>query len=137
MKAVQGDDQADLKPAGSVRLAQIGTAKVSTKDKLEEIAAAVRARWHTPAEPSETAPATAESATAEALPTCPPASPLAALDLDTAIRLRWALRDIKAKRTKLTPVSADDLSTLIELGLVELRGDGPALSHEGHRLLDL
>ena len=29
-------------------------------------------------------------------------SPWAGLDLDTAIRLRWALRDIKAKRTKLT-----------------------------------
>jgi len=25
------------------------------------------------------------------------------LDLDTAIRLRWALRDIKAERTKLRP----------------------------------
>ena len=32
-----------------------------------------------------------------------PRSPLGGLDLDTAIRLRWALRDIKAKRTKLSP----------------------------------
>src|SRR5260370_36381326 len=31
-----------------------------------------------------------------------PRSPLGGLDLDTAIRLRWALRDIKAKR-KLSP----------------------------------
>jgi len=27
-------------------------------------------------------------------------SPFAGLNLETAIRLRWALRDIKAKRTK-------------------------------------
>jgi hypothetical protein len=29
----------------------------------------------------------------------------AGLELDTTIRLRWALRDIKAKRTKSLPVS--------------------------------
>ena len=55
---------------------------------------------------------------------------LAGLDLDTAIRLRWALRDIKAKRTKLTPVSPGDLKTLIELGLIEMREDAPML-YEG------
>ena len=55
-----------------------------------------------------------------------PLSPLAGLDLDSAIRLRWALRDIKAKRTKLTPVSPSDLKTLIEMGLVEMRDDAPS-----------
>src|SRR6267143_2364946 len=40
------------------------------------------------------------------------------------IRLRWALRDIKAKRTKLTPVNPSDLKTLIEMGLIEMRDDG-------------
>ena len=39
------------------------------------------------------------------------------LNLDTAIHLRWVLRDIKATRTKLSPVSPDDLQTLIEMGL--------------------
>jgi hypothetical protein len=58
------------------------------------------------------------------------------LDLDTAIRLRWALRDIKAKRTKLTLVKPSDLGILIEMGLVELRDDVPTLSNEGHRALD-
>ena len=53
--------------------------------------------------------------------------PLSSLDLDTAIRLRWALRDIKAKRTNLTPVSPSDLKTLIEMGLVEIREDAYAL----------
>ena len=63
-------------------------------------------------------------------------SPWAGLDLDTAIRLRWALRDIKAKRTKLTPVSPSDLKTLIAMGLVEIRDDAPMLTNEGHQALD-
>ena len=63
-------------------------------------------------------------------------SPWAGLDLDTAIRLRWALRDIKAKRTKLTPVSPGDLKTLIEMGLIEMRDDAPMLNKEAHQALD-
>jgi hypothetical protein len=63
-------------------------------------------------------------------------SPWAGLDLDTAIRLRWALRDIKAKRTKLTPVSPSDLETLIEIGLVEMRDDSPLLTDAAHQALD-
>jgi hypothetical protein len=58
------------------------------------------------------------------------------LDLDTAIRLRWALRDIKAKRTKLTPVSSGDLQTLIEMGLVEMRDDAHLLTNQGHQAID-
>ena len=65
-----------------------------------------------------------------------PLSPLAGLDLDTAIRLRWALRDIKAKRTKLTPVSQSDLKTLIEMGLVEMHDEALMLTNEGHQALD-
>src|SRR5712675_2664810 len=34
---------------------------------------------------------------------------LAGLDLDTAIR-RWAMRDIRGKRTKMLPVSENDLA---------------------------
>ena len=63
-------------------------------------------------------------------------SPLVGLDLDTAIRLRWALRDIKAERTKLSPVRPDDLRMLAELGLIEMRDDEPVLTNEGHRALD-
>ena len=65
-----------------------------------------------------------------------PDSPFSGLSLETAIRLRWALRDIKAKRTKLFPVGPDDLRTLIEMGLVEMRDEVPALTNEGHRVLD-
>jgi hypothetical protein len=61
---------------------------------------------------------------------------LAGLDLDTAIRLRWALRDIKAKRTKLTPVGQRDLETLIEMSLVEMRDDVLMLTNNGHQALD-
>ena len=64
-----------------------------------------------------------------------PSSPLAGLDIDTAIRLRWALRDIKAKRTKWSPISPDDLKRLIELGLVEMHDEAPTLTNEGMRLI--
>ena len=58
-----------------------------------------------------------------------------AFDLDTAIRLRWALRDIKGNRTGLTPVSADDLKALLELGFVEMRGDVPVVTTQGNDVL--
>ncbi len=61
--------------------------------------------------------------------------PLSTLDLDTSIRLRWALRDIKGKRTKLMPVAHADLSLLIDMGLVELREDVPHLTSEGERAI--
>jgi hypothetical protein len=60
---------------------------------------------------------------------------LAVLSLERAIHLRWVLRDIKAKRTRLSPVSLDDLETLIEMGLVEMEDDVPKLTAEGHRAL--
>ena len=63
-------------------------------------------------------------------------SPWVGLDLDTAIRLRWTLRDIKAKRAKLMPINPSDLKTLIELGLVEMRDDAPMLTNEAHQALD-
>jgi hypothetical protein len=53
------------------------------------------------------------------------------LDVDTAIRLRCTLRDIKGKRTKLMPVSPEDVRTLVELGLIEMRDDVPVLTNEG------
>lgn len=62
--------------------------------------------------------------------------PLAGLSLERAIRLRWALRDIKAKRTRITPVIPDDLQTLIELGLIEMWDEVPVLTVDGERALD-
>jgi hypothetical protein len=63
-------------------------------------------------------------------------TPFARLSLERAIALRWALRDIKAKRQKLSPVSEADLATLTELGLIEIGEDGPALTQAGHNALD-
>jgi hypothetical protein len=61
---------------------------------------------------------------------------LAGLDLDTAIRLRWAMRDIRGKRTKMLPVSENDLAALIDLGFVEMREGLPRLTGLGILALD-
>jgi hypothetical protein len=62
-------------------------------------------------------------------------SPMAGLGLDRAIHLRWSLRDIKGNRTKLSPVSSDDLRILTEMGLVEMRDEVAVLTSEGHRAI--
>jgi len=61
---------------------------------------------------------------------------LAGLGLDTAIRLRWVMRDIRGKRTKLSPISENDLAALIDLGLVEIREGVPRLTGLGVLALD-
>jgi hypothetical protein len=63
-------------------------------------------------------------------------NPFAHLTLERAIALRWTLRDIKAKRTKLSPVGESDLGELTELGLVEMRDDEAVLTNTGHAVLD-
>ena len=63
-------------------------------------------------------------------------TPFADLDLERAIALRWTLRDIKAERLQLSPVSPDDLAALAELGLIEIRDDLPVLTPAGHDVLD-
>ena len=47
---------------------------------------------------------------------------LASLGLDNAIRLRWELRDIHAKRLNWSPLSPADLRTLVDMGYVEVVG---------------
>ncbi|MDP2354441.1 MAG: hypothetical protein Q8M31_00020 [Beijerinckiaceae bacterium] len=61
---------------------------------------------------------------------------LAGLEVDTAIRLRWAMRDIRGKRTKTSPVSEKDLAALIDLGFVEMREELPRLTGLGVLALD-
>jgi hypothetical protein len=63
-------------------------------------------------------------------------TPFARYPLERAIALRWTLRDIKAKRLKLSPVSEADLTILAELGLIEMRDDVPVLTPAGHDTLD-
>jgi hypothetical protein len=62
--------------------------------------------------------------------------PLANFNLEKAIALRWALRDIVAKRTKLSPPKDDDLQTLLELGLVEMQDDQPVVTEAGLAALE-
>jgi hypothetical protein len=56
---------------------------------------------------------------------------LAGLGIDTEIRLRWALRDILGKRTKMLPVDQNDLDALINLGFVEMREGIPTVTDFG------
>ena len=65
-----------------------------------------------------------------------PKTGLASLALKDAVRLRWTLRDIKAMRTKLLPVSPDDLRLLIDMGLVEMRDDVPVITTAGDGEID-
>ena len=62
-------------------------------------------------------------------------NPLAEFSLERAIGLRWALRDIQARRLKLSPVNDEDLRALSELGLIELRDEGPVLTQAGTAVL--
>jgi hypothetical protein len=58
-------------------------------------------------------------------------NPFAEFSLDKAIGLRWSLRDIQARRLKLSPVSDEDLKTLTALGLVEIHDEGIVLTSAG------
>jgi hypothetical protein len=62
-------------------------------------------------------------------------NPFAELSLEKAIALRWTLRDIQARRLKLSPVSDEDLHVLTELGLIEIRDEGPVLTEAGAAVL--
>jgi len=61
---------------------------------------------------------------------------LANFDLEKAIALRWAMRDIVANRLKLTPLKEDDLQTLLELGFVEMRDGAPVVTADGLAALE-
>lgn len=62
-------------------------------------------------------------------------NPFAEFSLERAIGLRWTLRDIRAGRLKLSPVSHEDLHQLAELGLIELHDDEPELTEAGAAVL--
>ena len=61
---------------------------------------------------------------------------LAHLELEKAIALRWALRDIIANRLKLTPPRDDDLQTLLELGFIEMQDGSPVVTQTGLAALE-
>ncbi len=57
--------------------------------------------------------------------------PFVELGVERAIALRWTLRDVLAHRTKFLPVAEDDLRVLVDMGLVEMQEDEPALTSAG------
>ena len=63
-------------------------------------------------------------------------NPFAELSLERAIGLRWTLRDIQARRLKMSPVSDEDLAVLKDLGLIEVRDEGPVLTQAGIAVLN-
>jgi hypothetical protein len=58
-------------------------------------------------------------------------NPFAEFSLEKAIAPRWTLRDIQARRLKMSPVSDEDLRTLTGLGLIEVRDEGLVLTPAG------
>jgi hypothetical protein len=60
-----------------------------------------------------------------------PEKGLATLGLDKAIRLRWALRDVRGKRLKLSPIDPNDLRTLVDMGYVEIVDGNPVVTAAG------
>jgi len=49
------------------------------------------------------------------------------------IDLAWTLRDIYAGRLKLSPITEDQLSELLEMGFVEVVNDQMKLTEAGYR----
>ncbi len=58
----------------------------------------------------------------------PENDPFQDLSVQEKIDLRWALRDIRAKRWMLTPIDPSQLEKLKSMGLVEVRDDDPVLT---------
>jgi hypothetical protein len=70
--------------------------------------------------------------TNEALPRMTDESdPFNGLDLQEAVDLRWTLRDVRAKRWKLSPLNPSHLEKLKSMNLIEMHDDEPALTKAG------
>ena len=63
-------------------------------------------------------------------------NPFVEFNLERTIGLRWTLRDIQARRLKMSPISSEDLRVLTDLGLIDLRDEGPVLTQAGTAVLD-
>lgn len=55
-------------------------------------------------------------------------SELKKLPLHEAIRLRWILRDIRARRFKSSPIDPADIERLTQMGFVTVENDLPVLT---------
>ena len=63
-------------------------------------------------------------------------NPFAQFSLEKAIDLRWTLRDIQARRLKMSPVSDEDWRIVTGLGRVEVRDEGLVLTQTGIAMLN-
>jgi hypothetical protein len=57
--------------------------------------------------------------------------PFDGLDLQETIDLRWTLRDIRARRWKLSPLNPSHFEKLKSMNLMEMHDDEPALTKAG------
>jgi hypothetical protein len=57
--------------------------------------------------------------------------PFDGLDLQETIDLRWTLRDIRARRWKLSPLNPSHLEKLKTMNLIEMLDDEPVLTTAG------
>ncbi len=57
--------------------------------------------------------------------------PFNGIELQEAISLQWTLRDIRAKRSKLSPINPSHLEKLKSMNLIEMHDDEPALTKAG------
>jgi hypothetical protein len=56
---------------------------------------------------------------------------LASLGSDNAIRLRWALRDIRGQRVKFSSVDPNDIRILVEMGYIGVIHDELVITMAG------
>ena len=63
-------------------------------------------------------------------------NPLQDLDLETAIRLRWVLRDIRSRRTKLMAPNREDLALLEQRGLITMDDGELVLTDAANSVID-
>jgi hypothetical protein len=61
----------------------------------------------------------------------PPTSKLEDLPSDEGTHLRWSLRDIRARRWKMSPIKGAHMERLLEMGLIEMQDGIPVLTDAG------
>jgi hypothetical protein len=59
------------------------------------------------------------------------ADPFRDLDQSQAIDLRWSLRDVCAKRWKMSPIKGARIGKLLSMGLIEFKDELPVLTNAG------
>jgi hypothetical protein len=57
--------------------------------------------------------------------------PFNGLDLRQTIDLRWTLRDVRARRWKVSPINPSHLEKLKSMNLIEMHDEEPALTKAG------